>query len=537
MKKRNNKLYDRLYFLLIVFNFCLNSINSSASSIEVSGMVSGTWDVDTVNVIGNIEIPENDGLYIDEGVTVLFHGAYFLKVSGNFEAQGSFNNPVLFTISDTTGFYNDTIAMGGWKQIRIENLNSQDSIFINHCKFEYGKAVDEDSIHGYGGAICIRDFDHVAISNCSFINNYAYYKGGAVYLLNASVRIADNSFENNRCGQQDIDYGYGGGICADSSSSIVVRNYFSENSSTGIGGGMCTRFTDGLIQHNIFENNYSALGGGFGMLHIESCESLISNNLVINNRALFFGAGISNGDCSPIYVNNTIVNNHCDGGGGGFYCKDSVTPVLINNIIYGNTQYGGDTNQVYLWDNLSQPNFFNNDIQGGVEEFDGTGGADFKGKYVDNIDQDPYFEPSTQVPSLSSPCVNSGSLENYGLEFPVLDLAENTRIVDDTIDMGAYEQQTMVKVFDAKSIDIAKFNVYPNPADNHVQIEFDVVNNDIVKIYLMNIQGVMLDKVCEKELANGHHAIMYNLCKYPKGSYYISIKTRYSSTSKYIVIE
>jgi len=60
---------------------------------------------------------------------------------------------------------------------------------------------------------------------------------------------------------------------------------------------------------------------------------------------------------------------------------------------------------------------------------------------VNNIDQDPFFEEDTYFPALLSPCINSGSVDTVGMMIPELDLAGKTRIVDDTIDMGAYEKQ------------------------------------------------------------------------------------------------
>ncbi|MCB2208465.1 MAG: right-handed parallel beta-helix repeat-containing protein [Bacteroidetes bacterium] len=507
-----------------------------ASSIEVSGRVSGNWIVDTVHVVGNIEIKPSEILQIDEGVTVLFQGPYFFRVLGCLKALGSPGNPILFTISDTTGFYNDTIANGGWKQIRIENQSElEDSTRLKHCHFEYGKAVTVDSLYSYGGAICIRNSNRISITHCEFRNNYAYFSGGAVYIENAAIRISGNHFEYNRCGQPDLYYGYGGGLCADSSAAIIEKNYFRQNASTGIGGGLCIRFSDGPVQHNIFEENYSALGGGFGMLHIDTCRFVISNNLITDNTAKFFGGGISNGDCSPTYINNTIVENNCTGGGGGFYCKDSVVPVLINNIIYGNTQYGGEINQVYLWDNLSQPHFYHNNIQGGIAAFAGSGGADFTGKYVNNIDQDPFFENASYAPALLSPCVNSGSLDLAGMMIPLFDLAGNTRVVADTIDMGAFEQQEVLGIFNDDAHDPLFLKVYPNPTNSTIQIAFELLAAEHLIVFVTDMQGITRDKIWEKSLVAGHHRINWDLMDYPDGTYVIVMKTSNGLLKKVVI--
>lgn len=328
----------RFIFLLLILAATFTS-RLTADSIAVSGMVSGTWDVDTVQVVGNILVREAETLEILPGTLVLFQGEYYFEIQGSIKATGTEESPVLFTMNDTTEFHNDTIPHGGWKQIRIENIPvSVDSTVFRYCEFSYGKAVAADSTHGYGGAVCIRNTNRVSLSHCTFRHNYAYFNGGAVYLENASVSVENNHFEANRCGQTIAYYGYGGGLCTDRGAPVIRHNTFTLNSSTGIAGGLCVRLSDCPVSHNIFDNNFSALGGGLGILHVDTCRYVISNNLVINNGAAFFGAGISTNNCSPTYVNNTICNNHCDGGGGGFYCKDSVVPLMYNNILYGNTQ-------------------------------------------------------------------------------------------------------------------------------------------------------------------------------------------------------
>lgn len=523
-----------VYYLVLIC-IVISPAYIFADSIEVSGTVSGNWTVDTVNIIGNIEIREADMLSINNGVTVMFRGEYFFNINGILKAMGNIDNPVLFTMADTIGFNNDTISNGGWKQIRIENHNSNlDSIIFSNCKFEYSKAVSEDSIYNYGGAICIRNSNNVSLKNCSFSNNYAFISGGGVYLENSSILIENNNFSNNRCGQTTELYGYGGGLCSDWSRAIIEHNYFTNNSSTGIGGGLCIRFSDSPVFFNVFENNFSALGGGFGILHIDTCKFTISNNLFINNGSQFFGGGISNSDCSPRYINNTIINNHCIGGGGGFYCKDSVVPVLVNNIIYGNTQYGGETNQIYLWDRLAQPNFYFNNIQDGIEAFDGTGGSEFIGEYQNNIDEDPLFENNTFIPKLHSPCINSGNPDTTGLMLSLFDIAGNNRIVDNIIDMGAYEQQEINSVKYYSSIDNIKIHkVYPNPSNSDVQIDFELMTNEKVTCSITDLNGKLIKEISNHNFEVGKNKIIWKLLDQPiiSGVYVMTLKT--SKTTKY----
>lgn len=497
-----------LFFLLVLANGLSARLN--ADSIEVSGMVSGTWDVDTVHVVGDLQVREVETLEIFPGTMVLFHGEYYFEVQGSLRVVGTPDSPILFTVNDTTGFHNDTLPNGGWKQIRIENIPaSVDSTVFKYCEFSYAKAVAADSVHGYGGAVCIRNTNRVSVSHCTFRNNYAFFSGGAVYLENASVLVENNHFEANRCGQTFAYYGYGGGLCTDWGNPVIRRNTFTLNSSTGIAGGLCVRFRDCPVSHNIFDDNFSALGGGFGILHVDTCRYVISNNLVINNGAAFFGGGISTNNCSPTYVNNTICNNHCEGGGGGFYCKDSVVPVLYNNILFGNTQYGGESNQVYLWDMLAQPDFYHNNVEGGFENFAGTGGTAFSGAWENNIDEDPQFAAGSFVPAIGSACINSGCPDTTGLMVPETDLAGLSRIVDEIIDMGAFENQQPVLTAEIPESGFVFHGPVPNPATEKVHFSFGFSTPGRLIFYITDLSGNVKAQIHSGPVNPGRHEFWY----------------------------
>lgn len=502
--------------LLTILCIVLIVINSRADSITVSGIVSGNWNTDTVFVMGDLEIREVGVLNIEPGVLVLFQGQYTFKVNGCLKALGAEGDLIYFTMADTTGFYNDTIPDGGWKSIRIENTSpTVDSIIFSYCHFSFGKALSADSVHSYGGAICARKANKLRISNCIFQNNYSYFNGGAVFLEQTDALVEYNKFTGNKAGIGWNYYGYGGGLCTDWGEPVIRNNSFYQNSSTGIAGGLCVRFKDGLVYNNIFDNNFSALGGGFGILHIDTCHHTIANNLVINNGATFFGAGISNNDCSPTYVNNTIANNHCQGGGGGFYCKDSVVPNLYNNILYGNTQYGGQINQVYLWDLLAQPNFYYNDIEGGWEAFEGTGGSAFSGDFENNIDMDPLFESNGSFEymlNFESPGIDAGTSETSGFGLPQYDLTGNPRIVNDKIDIGAIENQSSVGTNELiEEIDAIFYPPSPNPASYHLKLKFYLLQDSDVKLTLIDGMGKTIKLLVDGRLDAGLQHVAWNV--------------------------
>lgn len=428
------KAMIKSYFILLVFSLVMNP--AIAESITVSGQVSGNWLADTVLVAGALTIDAGAMLTIDPGVLVMFRGPHPVSVNGVIRALGEEDNMIRFTIDDTTGFHIDSLSMGGWGGIRFHGTSSSDSSLFDHCTFSFGKAVNEDSLLCNGGALNIIDFDRVRISNCLFTKNFASLNGGAVYLKNAAIIIRDCEFEGNSCGPGDYPWGYGGAVCADSADMLVFGCLFENNSSTGVGGAVAVRFHDATVNNSIFQYNYSALGGAIGYLHYYDYSRSQCNNLVVNNSSAFFGGGVANIDAGPMYVNNTIADNFSTYG-GGFYCKDSLPPTLVNCILWGNTASGPGP-QVYLWDALSSANFFNCDVEGGPSLFAGSGTVTI---YEQCIDLDPQFAEGYYWFDFWSPCFDAGNPDTSGLHLPGTDLGGMPRIMEHTgiIDMGCYE--------------------------------------------------------------------------------------------------
>jgi hypothetical protein len=149
--------------------------------------------------------------------------------------------------------------------------------------------------------------------------------------------------------------------------------------------------------------------------------------------------------CNSKIINNTIRSNHASNG-GGFFLRES-NPDFHNNIVRYN-EVSGTGSQVYLDDNLCDPNFYNNNIQGGKEGFGGLGaGSYFTGAWINNIDQDPKYvggvkEFSYKL-SVNSSCIDAGNQVIPDFEYPSnADIAGNFRMWSTwkgSIDMGAYE--------------------------------------------------------------------------------------------------
>ncbi|MFC2114566.1 immunoglobulin domain-containing protein, partial [Bacteroidota bacterium] len=234
------------------------------------------------------------------------------------------------------------------------------------------------------------------------------------------------------------------------------------------------------IQDGIANNSgysYSYYGGAITIAYWS--KVILRNNIISNNYASSYGGGIYIRYSSAQLIGNVIVNNESGGSyGGGMYLynytSSTYTPVIINNTIANNKAYyyaGVYIHSPYstfknniIWGNrstypyytISQQNLYNyssstpitySDVEGGI--LSGTG----------NISNTPLFKnPSTGAGrnyynkyadwSLQpgSPCIDAG--DNTGIlgYLPETDLLGKVRVYNTDVDMGAYEDKSVLTV-------------------------------------------------------------------------------------------
>ncbi len=517
----------------LLFSFLLILILTvNATIVQVSGDVSGTWDTDTVQVIDNLRIPHDQSLIINPGVKVIFDGYYKFNVEGQVMANGMINDSISFYVTDTTGLYNMESTEGAWAGFWFEpSASVNDSSVFEFCNFKYSKAVSTDSVYWYGGAICSKKYSKLRVSNCSFSNNIAYKNGGAIYCWNSSIKIEHCDFRNN-AGGTAVDFGYGGAVCLEYSDAKVYKNYFTKNSSTGVGGGLSFEYSNPDIVGNVFLDNRSAIGGGLCGLRSEQGYPIL-NNLFENNSSTFFGGGVAFLGAHSSFANNTIVNNFSMYA-GGLYFNAGAKSTIKNCIIWNNSVAGVDGPQIYVYDVHSAPLFYYNDIEGGYEAFGGEGISNFLGVYEDNIDLDPDFVGHGDHPySLleDSPCINSGTPDTLGLALPILDLAGNTRFMEEHIDMGCYENQGNSGVHNIAKDEI-KLSVFPNPISDRSILNLNILGPCESEITVMNTQGKTVFVIPIKNYNIGNHQIHIPENILNNGLYFLRVNEKNSNRTK-----
>src|SRR5262245_43905647 len=136
------------------------------------------------------------------------------------------------------------------------------------------------------------------------------------------------------------------------------------NSGIFVGGGIVVRNSSPTITNNRIMNNRAVNDGG-GIV-VQNSSPTITNNMITNNNACR-GSGIGVLGGSPLVQQNTITNNFNDlcvgGSGGGIFIQGQGSAEILDNIISNNrTGAGGGINM----ENAEAPIIKRNTIKGNI---------------------------------------------------------------------------------------------------------------------------------------------------------------------------
>ncbi|MHC4314737.1 MAG: right-handed parallel beta-helix repeat-containing protein [Planctomycetota bacterium] len=304
-----------------------------------------------------------------------------------------------------------------------------------------GNANENKNVpRGCGGGM-YNQYGSPTVTNCIFSGNSAS-KGGGMYNNNSSPTVTNCTFSGNSVYQ-------GGGMYNNDSSPTVTNCTFSGNSSSWTGGGMRNWESSPTVTNCMFSGNSSGWDGG-GIQNASNSSSLLVNCMFAGNSAANGGGGMSNWRSSPTVANCTFSGNSGNGFGGGIHnfesgptvtnctfsrnsasrgggmCNRSSSSATVTNcILWGNNASSGT--QIYN-DGTSSVTVSYSDVQGG---WPSEGNINSKPLFVDQAIGDYHL-------LTGSPCIDAG--DNSAVPPSVVtDLDGNPRIIDGTVDMGAYE--------------------------------------------------------------------------------------------------
>ncbi len=324
-----------------------------------------------------------------------------------------------------------------------------------------------------GGAIYNTKSPQVTLSHVTFTDNQAQKNGGAIYNTDSTVTLNHAEFTNNEATEN------GGAIYNIDSTTALSHVEFTGNTTTKKGGGIFNKYSPIDIANAIFINNTAGWGGGLSNDESDDEATAPAGTKATITNALFHG-NVSEGDNqfdaegggvfnsrveltvrNATFSNNTAISNvgtH-QGRGGGLFVKWSY-PDVSNSIFWGNKDSmaegnGTENAQIRRRDpnpptNSKDGVIINDSI---IEQFSDDGY--YTPTFV--LNNGPLFVKATtnnlRLQSVS-PAIDSGNNadipadildldgDSNTIEGTPWDLDNNPRIVNSTVDMGAYEYGT-----------------------------------------------------------------------------------------------
>ncbi|GEM_PF-1464661 len=383
---------------------------------------------------------DNSGLTIQEPLLTLDYAVRKVTVNAS-------NPPTLF-LDD--GIYSNSLT-GEYFPIGLKS-------YINLVSLNPHQAVIDAENEKGGLVIFGRSGTHV--KGLKIMNGYTP-GGGGIYVSGSNILIDSCVLFGNHATE-------GGGIYLANESNVKLT-YCDFISNTGSMGAGCFVFDGSSVIENCkFINNVSSQYGG--AIHISGDHSHIVSSLFLENRSRGGGA-IETEWYNSFIINNTFHDNDAING-SSIYCIYSNCE-LINSIVWDDSvqtplkiylasDYSGETFEVTI-DHCDLMNDSCCVYTGqNINLLWGEGNISYDPDFIDPVAQDFRLQDI-------SPCIDAGTPLTSIYNLPEWDLAGNQRIVNDTIDLGCYENQLGVTIHDI--IYTPACQIFPNPDNGHFYIK------------------------------------------------------------------
>lgn len=298
------------------------------------------------------------------------------------------------------GMYYENIRFEG-KNITLRSTDPEDRSVVELTIID-GQQLD--SVVTFSGA----ENETCQLNGLSITNGLATYGGGIIAGTGdfplSRVSIVNCVIHGNTAKWGGAIYGHDGRI-----EDCTIRDNHASNN-----GGALHGCRGEVVRCIIWGNTSDRYGGATGQ-----CDCLLANCLICDNSAGQGGAVEGDYERSPTIRSCTIAGNIASRGGGLLDFEGAV----FNSIIWGN--WSPDGLDFYPED--ASFTAYSSCI-GGWESDD-----------FGNISDDPLFVDAVECDyhlSAASPCIDAG---DNAYTVPLLDVEGVPRIVNRTIDIGAYE--------------------------------------------------------------------------------------------------
>jgi len=412
-----------------LFHVMINVNLDSSAILDGFTITGGNADLDKSTEIDHHE-QHGGGMYnhyssSPEIYNCLFTRNYALVSGGGMENRQS--GPYI----ENCIFENNVSFRGGG----MNNANSSPRLYRTEFK-------NNATIEGYGGAIFNDEKSRGFFNECTFSDNKS--EDGAAISNNvfSDIRINACIFENN------IAERNGGAITNSESNPVIWFSTFKGNKAVS-GGGAIENYSESepkIIGCKFYNNEVTGFGDG-GAILSTSGKPVVVSSVFYDNSAPNGGA-ISNRNTEIYLINSTFVHNTADpvsGYGGAVYNQTNSLTHIVNSIFWDNSASGLETG-AQIYNEIAETDIYNSNISG---SFSGsvwdTELGDNKGG---NIETNPSFRDTANNDfslKSGSECIDKGDNTEYmtgGIVYSFQeDITESTRIVNDIVDMGAWEFQ------------------------------------------------------------------------------------------------
>ena len=336
----------------------------------------------------------------------------------------------------------ELLIFDGAGQNRLFEIRPEISVNLNNITITNG------AIDGGGGGIL--NNGTLKVINCVIAKNLANV-GGGIYSGNGSVEIVNSLLTDNSAS------GSGGGIYNYKGLVTVTDSIISGNTASNNGGGIGNIVGTTIITSSTISNNSASDGGGiynYSSVYKKQAILEIANSIVSRNSASNDGGGIRTKAFSSstrlTIVSSTISENSAGNSAGGIYHDKFTKTTLDNTIVAANaaSTKGPDiyfTNYEY-YDTLSG----SHNLIGNNADNPFRNGVDGNLVGTNEVPIDPRLGEWLQFNngrwgyalSPGSPAIDAGDnalAVDFNEETLLYDIAENDRIQNGIVDIGAYE--------------------------------------------------------------------------------------------------
>lgn len=286
-----------------------------------------------------------------------------------------------------------------------------------------------------GGGMFITALGYPTLSHLNFAKNKTSGYGGGLYIDSGCPTVSNTIFSGNAAYT-------GAGLSIWNACLTLSGVSFSGNSASGSGGGIYSRSGNLVLKELIFSGNSSIQDGGG--IYLSNGSSQLTNAVISKNTASN-GAGIYNTSGSSATLTNVTFsgNSANPGQAGGIYNTSGGTPYASTMAIRNSILWGDSNSEIYneTSGTPSTSNFTYSLAQGCNPGGAWTAACGVNGGNI-LADGDPLFVDPTQGNlrlRTASAAIDKGN--NAIISSGATDLDGNPRILNGTVDLGAYEYQ------------------------------------------------------------------------------------------------